>query len=163
MNRKLKTLKGSVIKRSTKYGVGKEIGGKLYVHKQYEAIIPHIQAIKTFIKKHSHNFSENEYNIVCFEKVNKKYTFIAAKDFDTSDEPKVGSYRTAHMNGHHVIMGYSSAIYHHKWLFVKDDYEGFDVQGSFERSKKWLKLPDVSHSRIGNKVYWATITSQLEE
>lgn len=36
----LKTLNGSVIKRS-KYGVGKEIGGKIYLHRNYaEDVIP---------------------------------------------------------------------------------------------------------------------------
>ena len=31
----LKTLKGSVVKRSSKFGVGKEIGGQIYAHKNY--------------------------------------------------------------------------------------------------------------------------------
>ena len=39
--------------------------------------------------------------------------------------------------------GYSNTIYHHKWLFVKDDYTGFDIDESYEWSKEWLsKLPE---------------------
>ena len=161
MNRQLKTQKGSIIKRSTKYGVGKEIGGRLYVHKQYEDIIPHIEAIKDFIKKHSYDFSDDSYNVVAYNKINKTYSFIEAKDFDTVDEPTVGSYRTMYINGHHVIRGHSNSIYHHKWLFVKDDYKGFDVQASFERSKAWLSIPDIDFAKIGNKKYWARVTKQL--
>ena len=29
-------------------------------------------------------------------------------------------------------------IYHHKWLFVADDYDGFDVEESKARSGAWL-------------------------
>ena len=160
--RKLKTQKGSIIKRSTKYGVGKEIGGKLYIHKKYEYIIPHIEAIKAFVKKHSPGFSDDSYNVISYDKINEAYSFIEAKDFDTADEPTVGTYRLACINGAHVVRGYSNSIYHHKWLFVKDDYEGFDVQESFDRSKAWLRIPNIVFSKIGSKVYWTTVIAQLD-
>lgn len=45
-------------------------------------------------------------------------------------------------------------IYHHKWLFVADDYRGFDVAESKARSEQWIALGDVDRSRIGRKSYW---------
>jgi len=45
-------------------------------------------------------------------------------------------------------------IYHHKWLFVADDYGGFDVDESKRRSLAWMSLPDIDKSRIGRKSYW---------
>ena len=46
-------------------------------------------------------------------------------------------------------------IYHHKWLFVKDDYKGFDVEESKKRSIKWLSVSDkINMSKIGYKNYW---------
>jgi hypothetical protein len=45
-------------------------------------------------------------------------------------------------------------IYHHKWLFVSDDYEEFDVEASKSRSERWMALTDVDRSRIGRKSYW---------
>jgi len=47
-------------------------------------------------------------------------------------------------------------IYHHKWLFVADNYQGFDVAASKQRSELWMKLPDVDRSRIGRKSFWET-------
>ena len=47
-------------------------------------------------------------------------------------------------------------IYHHKWLFVADDYDGFDVEESKSRSDAWLALPQVDKSRIGRACYWHT-------
>jgi len=46
-------------------------------------------------------------------------------------------------------------IYHHKWLFVKDDYQGFDVDKSKERSAEWLQVSDrINMSKIGTLNYW---------
>lgn len=45
-------------------------------------------------------------------------------------------------------------IYHHKWLFVDDNYPGFDVEESKERSAAWMALPDVDKSLIGRASYW---------
>ena len=45
-------------------------------------------------------------------------------------------------------------IYHHKWLFVAEDYAGFDVEESKRRSQQWIALEGVDRSRIGRKRYW---------
>ena len=45
-------------------------------------------------------------------------------------------------------------IYHHKWLFVRDDYDGFDVAESRTRSERIMMLEGVDHSRIGKRQYW---------
>ena len=48
----------------------------------------------------------------------------------------------------------SPQIYHHKWLFVNDDYDGFNTEESIERSRRWLKVPDIQFNKIGYKSYW---------
>ena len=45
-------------------------------------------------------------------------------------------------------------IYHHKWLFVADDYEGFEIMESKARSERWISLSDVDRSRIGRRSFW---------
>jgi len=45
-------------------------------------------------------------------------------------------------------------IYHHKWLFVANDYTGFSVGESRNRSIAWMGLENVDKSRIGRKGYW---------
>jgi hypothetical protein len=43
---------------------------------------------------------------------------------------------------------------HHKRLFVADDYDGFDVEASKQRSRKWLALDGIDFRRIGKKSFW---------
>ena len=48
-------------------------------------------------------------------------------------------------------------IYHHKWLFVKDDYKGFNVDESKQRSIDWktkLGVDRVLTSKIGRLSFW---------
>ncbi len=39
-----------------------------------------------------------------------------------------------------VKKGHSNYIWHHKWLWVKDDYTGFDIEESYRWSEKWLAV-----------------------
>jgi hypothetical protein len=143
----LKTKKGSVIKRS-KYGVGKLIGGSLYLHRNYLNSLP--GEIGKRVLDAESTINGFEYNALKIGKDN--VTFISSPDFDSSNEPTVGNYVVVKNDGT-TRTGSSKSIWHHKWLWVKDDYSGFDVMDSFERSMKYLKL-DIDFSRIGNKKFW---------
>ena len=113
----LKTLKGSVIKRSSKYGVGKEIGGQIYFHKNYvDDICPNLYELAKDILEEE--YPDFKYNCLMYDKKKPDtLRFDEAPDFDSAREPMPG----------------------HKWLWVKDDYKGFDVEESYEWSKKWLE------------------------
>jgi hypothetical protein len=37
---------------------------------------------------------------------------------------------------------------------VRDDYPGFDVQASRDRSRAWTQLAGVDVRRIGRRSYW---------
>ena len=58
-------------------------------------------------------------------------------------------------------------IYHHKWLFVKDDYKGFNVDDSVKRSLAWLplrkedKIKNVKWSSIGRQKAWNTVVPHI--
>ncbi len=84
-------------------------------------------------------------------------SFIQCVDFDAALEPTVGDIVTIDAEGHsrHRPQPRDPEIYHHKWLFVADDYAGFDVQESKQRSLAWSALKDVDRKRIGRKSYWA--------
>ena len=83
-------------------------------------------------------------------------SFIKSPDFDTADEPIVGDVITVKPDGttRRRSRRADPQIYHHKWLFVADDYKGFNVAASKRRSATWLKLADIDKSRIGTKSYW---------
>ncbi len=139
--------------RSRKYGVGKEIGGAVYVHRRYEHVFG--SAVEEAKKHVPPDFS---YTVVKLTVANKSLSFIAVADFDTAPEPTIGTVITVRADGSCRRMRAleNPYIHHHKWLFVRDDYEGFDVEESKGRSRMWMKLQDVDRRRIGRKSYWQT-------
>ena len=136
--KRLKTLKGSVIKRS-KYGVGKLIGGCLYLHKSYSnGIIPQdiLENAENALKETYPSF---EYQCLKYDLKKRSISFQEAPDFNSAREPIVGDYVTVTIDGK-VKKGHSNYIWHHKWLWVKGDYTGFDIEESYRWSAEWLAV-----------------------
>ena len=133
----LKTYKGSPIKRSTKYGVGKEIGGDIYVHKMYAGTIVPADILDNAESVLQQSYPDFQFNCIRYSPKTEAVSFQEVPDFDTAREPKVGHYITIFPDGS-VKTGYSPYIFHHKWLFVKNDYPGFDVAESWNWSRQWL-------------------------
>jgi len=102
------------LRRSRKYGVGKEIGGAIYVHRQYEDVFGDVVAnARKFLPE---GFG---YLVVKYDSRSGNVSFVESPDFDTTDEPIVGEIVTVKPDG--VIRRRKQAadpeIYHHKWLF----------------------------------------------
>lgn len=138
-------------KRSARFGVGKEIGGAVYLHKLYQHVLP--DGFETARRALPPNF---EYVVVKYDLSTHAVSFIQSDDFDTATEPTVGDLHTIRPDGPCTFLRKLSDpwIYHHKWLFVLDDYSGFDVKASKARSIEWLRLPDIDFTRIGKKSFW---------
>lgn len=133
----LKTLKGSRIARSSKYGVGKEIGGEIYFYKDYmDEIVPD-DVIENALATLEQSYPDFEYNTIKYNPKTEVIAFQECPDFDTAREPKVGDYIIVRPDGS-TKPGHSEYIFHHKWLFVDNLYSGFDVAESWNWSKKWL-------------------------
>lgn len=133
-------------------GVGKMIGGGLYVHRDYESVaVP--QEILSTAQAQLDGF---DYNIVKYVPKTGAVTFIQSPDFDTADEPMVGPGLLVKPDGSKKVIKPPADpwIYHHKWLWVDDSYTGFDVGASKQRSLQWMSLPDIDYSRIGKKSFW---------
>jgi hypothetical protein len=153
----LKTLKGSRIGYS-KFGVGKQVGSKIYFHKSvWDKIIPEDIWNKALVimdsdKVHEELWNDREikeweYGTICYDLKNP--TVIRFDDnqemFDVQSEPTVGYMMFVDTANESIYIKWNQQIYHHKWLFVKPDYEGFNVQKSYEWSEEWLsKLPEVA-------------------
>lgn len=131
-----KTLKGSVVKRS-KYGVGKQMGSQVYLHKDYVGDVIPKKVWEDALKVLDDTDSGFEYNCVMYDTKTGNVRFDEAPDFDESREPIVGDTITVKPDGT-VKRGHSNYIWHHKWLWVKNDYQGFDVNQSKAWSNKWL-------------------------
>lgn len=157
----LKTKKGSPIKRYK--DVGKKMGNDLYIHKDYidEYVDP------DFIQKRINYLPVGvKFTIIKINRKDKYISFIYSPDFDTADEPIVSDAYKVKNDGAVTLTREKKVpqIYHHKWLFVKDDYIGFSVAKSKERSKKWLSVSDkINMAKIGSKRYWEDVVLPLLE
>lgn len=151
--------KYDIPQRYKKTGVGKYIGGNLYIHKNYSNIFDssYSQALSILEK----NAPEFVFDIVKFNEEKKTYSFISSPDFDTKDEPTVGDSIQIDSEGDikFTKQKKNPQIYHHKWNFVKNDYSGFDVADSISRSIQWKSIlgknKEIS-SKIGTSGFWET-------
>lgn len=158
----LKTYKGSRISRSTKYGVGKLMGDDLYFHKQYaDEIIPEdilTKAIQCLVEC----YPTFQYNCIKYNTKQHRIAFQEVPDFDSAREPVVGDWvaiQPLEDGTFKIQSGHSNYIFHHKYLWVKNDYAGFDVRESWEWSKTWLnRLKETSDGNGINR--W---NAQLEK
>jgi hypothetical protein len=139
--------------RCKKYSVGKEIGGAVYVHRIYEGLLP--EPVKIALK---HLPTDFDYTVVKFVEKESCVSFILCSEFDSEDEPVIGDIVRIDAKGSKRFFRQQADpfIYHHKWLFVMDDYQGFDVEKSKSRSISWLRLDDIDMKRISRKKFWDT-------
>ena len=144
-------LKKLGLKRTNKFGgIGKEIGGEVYLHKDYEHTFPQdlLNKAKSFLPE------DYVYNVVKYAPKTGVFSFIISNDFDTNEEPSVDGVVTVKPDGTIKKQGNAGWIYHHRWEWVADDYKGFDVEKSKQRSLKWAGLDGVDKSRIGQRKHW---------
>ena len=157
----LKTLKGSKIWYS-KFGVGKQVGSKIYFHKSvHEKIVPQdvwdkAMKMAAITKVNSKPF---EFNTVCYDLKNPHIVRLdTCPGFDIEREPIVGISFKLDTLTYTTEVRVNKQIFHHKWLWVTDDYKGFDVQKSYAWSKYWLSK--VNETASGYFYKWQ---EQLEK
>lgn len=133
----LKTLRGSPIKRS-RFDVGKDIGGSLYFYKGYVDAVLDPETLDLFYE--SDSICPFEYNCIKYDYETKNICLVECPDFDSAREPVVGQILISGSSGESKVTRFFKQIYHHKWLWVTDDYNGFDVVESWEWSRTWLNI-----------------------
>lgn len=146
---------GSKIEKDPKHGIGKYIGGDLYFHNDADAIAqvrktePAFAYLFENAKKALEKYDPNyQYNGIRFTtqayvkgEPNPKLHVVAfqeAPGFDTEPEPRVGRTVNVYPDGTVKESRASDTIWHHKWLWVTDDYKDFDTTAAWERSKEFL-------------------------
>lgn len=142
-----------------KNNVGKDIGGFIYFHKQYINEFPeYAQNIYDKMRLLPPSFN---WNTIKYNRKDGTTTFINSPNFDTAHEPYSMDNITVNNDGtlKYYNVPKNPTIWHHKWEWTKDDYTGFDVRESKERSLYWnQKLdnhPDPKiKSRIGSEKVW---------
>ena len=146
--------------------VGKFIGGNLYIHKDYTDVLPQkeYQCALKLLKENIKNF---DYTIIKYNKEKSVFSFIKSPDFNTSHEPIVGDAILVNIDGSLKFTAQKKdpQIYHHKWLFVKDGYKGFEIKESLERTIIWKSKMGVNKdlsSKIGTQSVWHKWLKEVE-
>ena len=147
-----KNAKGSTIKRGgmirgDKFPIGKVIGGKVYMHLDYIDTLPSPEQARIAL-----DAAGGKFKTVSYDPVNEIYMFNEAPRFDVESEPAPMKSVKVEMDGDDVEKVFPAKvinqIWHHKWMWVDDNYRGFDVQESYNWSKQWAsKISNPSGSR----------------
>lgn len=143
----------------------KKIGNCLYVHKSnvkelYDSIRDDCMFPFIVVTVELHNKYGLKYEVIKYDKRNKKISFIESPDWNISYEPYISYSVVTDINTGNVkvISGRKTnpQIYHHKWMFVADDYKGFDIEASKKRSEMLMSNPSYKENIkiIGNKYFW---------
>lgn len=142
----LKTSKGTRICR-WHGSVGKHIRNYVYAHRNYHSeIVPNDVWERAILCAETEGF---EFRCFRYNTKTREIVLHEAPDFDTAREPIPGS--TLRITDDLIRLGYCDQIWHHKWLWVKDDYDGFDVAESWNWSKKYLAVLHDDGTKVANR------------
>lgn len=109
-----------------------------------------------------------QYDVVKYDKGN--VTLVTSPDWDTAHEPIVGIcmrwkagewfLEDGSLNTGYTVRKNFRQIYHNKWQFVSESYQGFNIEEEKKRTREWNKIPNLDKKRIGNKIYWEELLKQ---
>ena len=105
------------------------------MHKNYIDALPD-QGQTTFTK-----FEDKvpfAYSCLRYDLKSSQLAFVECPDFDSAREPVVGKMFIVDPDGSARVTRSFPQIYHHKWLWVDNSYNGFDVGNSWRWSRNWL-------------------------
>jgi len=138
---------GTILGRN--FSVGKVVWKRIYLHRNYAES----QIGKDYIRAKSVFDAAGldwNYNTVSYDLTTGAVTFQEAPGFDSSSEPVVGRMITIFKDGSISKERNETQIYHHKWQWVDDNYKGFDVEKSKERSQSYRNAGITSPSGRSN-------------
>lgn len=147
----------SVFKSTRPNGIiGKKVGSNHYIHKS--AITELNDELLRVVRKALWHLDNFEYEIIKIHTKEHSVSFIQSPNWDFAHEPLVGDSLKVTKEGettHTKARTKNPQIYHHKWTFVRDDYQGFDVVAAKQRSEFWENSGiEIDRSRIGGLDHW---------
>lgn len=141
--------------------IGKKVGEHVWVHKDYAELVCDKDKYQKMAAALPSDFS---FDVVRVSQKVDEVAFIASPDFNTSHEPIVSDSIRVSLDASGAVNvskvtkeQKDPLIYHHKWLFVLDDYKGFNVEEAKHRSLEWkskLGVDRVISSKIGRCSFW---------
>ena len=136
--------------------VGKRVGNNLYIHISATSTLTNEEIFLVYQKICS-ELNYFDYNILKINTKENKVSFINSPDWNTASEPEVGDCYSINEKDEVKFIKSKGQIYHHKWQFVKEDYEYFDVAESKIWSDTWQNSDVVKKLKIKDKNYLCKI------
>jgi len=102
------------------------------------------------------------YDVIKIDILNNTISFIKCKGWDEYPEPwvvetTVFSYNDPRIPKRNLKYTKNYPVYHNKWMFVSDNYKGFDIQKSKVRTKiieSTIQTYRQDRRKIGFLDYW---------
>lgn len=118
--------------------VGLNIDSWITVQKNYASEIVPFNEFLEAQKVLNTRYPLFQYEIVSYNKSLKKIRFEDCPHFDNRENPEIAGYVIYDLKTKNIefIEPNTTHMLLDKWLLVKDDYTGFNVQESYERSKE---------------------------
>lgn len=158
----------------------KTVFSSMYAHKSnvnelIENLPPQYQPIiKYFIEL---NFNA-DFDVIKVDVLKNTITLITCEGWDTLPEPIIRKTQTYYYSfnlikhiedgfGKPIVKNYlnNPPIYHNKWNFVSDNYNGFDIELSKQRTNM-LKLLIPEYSSLLNKIgflnFWTDLCNKYD-
>jgi hypothetical protein len=148
-------------RRDPEFGCGKRMGDRTWIHRSAAwRLATHPRWANIF------EFGE-DWNVVRIDRKTGAPTFFLSPDFDAASEPATGNAVTIDIERRRSDWKSPADpwIWHHKWQWVDDDYEGFDVAKSILWSIRWKAMVGISRhtsSRIGRRSVWVETLRSLD-
>ena len=150
---------------------GKYFDRSIYIHKDYATEIPHkidMDIVNEYVKEIPSDF---KFDIIRYDRSEKKgmvcISFMEIVNFDGADMPVVGE--TYRVNGwglshfrkrfqrvRHIKAKDDPQIKIHKWLYVPQDYQGFDWDAAVAFSTMWTKITGYNGFRGQKLSEWVS-------
>ena len=136
--------------------IGKRVGNNLYIHLSAMDTLSN-QEFSLVYQKLSLIPADALYCILKINTKENKVSFINSLDWNTASEPEVGDCYSVNEKNEVKFIKSKGQIYHHKWQFVQEDYDGFDVAESKKWSDIWQDSNVVKQLKIKDKNYLCKI------
>ena len=145
----------------------KKVGYSLYVHKSnIDELLSSLSVIDRdlviSIMDTARMYLGLEFDIIKFDTKTRNVSLIMCSTWNTLHEPIVEDSYCFHPDFSYKVIKGGTKVYHNKWQFVSDDYNGFDIENAKLRTKEWNSIPNIKKykSKIGNKDFWYTLLKE---
>ena len=129
----------------------KKVMKSLYVHKSNLSELGEDRV--KIVEERKKLIGDFDYDVIKFDMDTENVTFIECPEFEKIHEPLVGRQYLTKKNGGKKIMPSKGQIYHKKYMFVAENYTGFDIEAEKKRAEKYDELlKNHEDKKIKNKI-----------